>query len=67
MKGAYVLNSPMIHFERSTTVEKGGQRDASSDGSFFSQLDLEFKNMSFVEELSKWKPQFSFIKNKINL
>jgi len=26
MKGAYILNSPMIHFERSTTVEKGGHR-----------------------------------------
>jgi len=64
MKGAYILNSPMIHFERSTTVEKGGQRDASPDGSFFSQLDLEFKNMSFVEELSKWKPEFNKIKMK---
>lgn len=59
MKGAYVLNSPMIHFERSTTTDKGGQRDASIDGSYFSQLDLEFKNMSFVEELSKWKPEFT--------
>jgi SAM-dependent methyltransferase/GT2 family glycosyltransferase len=64
MKGAYILNSPMIHFERSTTVEKGGQRDASPDGSFFSQLYLEFKNMSFVEELSKWKPEFNKIKMK---
>jgi hypothetical protein len=59
MKGAYVLNSPMIHFERSTTVEKGGQRDASPDNLYFHQLDLEFKNMSFVEELSKWKPEFN--------
>lgn len=65
MKGAYVLNSPMIHFERSTTVEKGGQRDASPDGSFFSQLDIEFKNMSFVEELSKWKPEFFSLLIKI--
>ena len=64
MKGAYILNSPMIHFERSTTVEKGGQRDASPDGLFFSQLDLEFKNMSFVEELSRWKPEFNKIKMK---
>ena len=64
MKGAYVLNSPMIHFERSTTVEKGGQRDASPDGYYFSQLDLEFKNMSFVEELSKWKPEFNTIQMK---
>ena len=58
MKGAYVLNSPMIHFERSTTIEKGGQRDASPDGDFYYRLDLQFKNLSFVEELSKWKPEF---------
>ena len=64
MKGSYVLNSPMIHFERSTTVEKGGQRDASLDGFFFDQLDLEYKNMSFVEDLSKWKPEFNEIKMK---
>lgn len=64
IKGAYVLNSPMIHFESSTTVDKGGQRDASLDGSYFSELDLEFKNMSFVEELSKWKPEFDQIKMK---
>lgn len=63
MKGAYVLNSPMIHFERSTTIEKGGQRDASPDGSFFYNLDIEHKNLSFVEELSKWKPEFDKIKN----
>jgi GT2 family glycosyltransferase/ubiquinone/menaquinone biosynthesis C-methylase UbiE len=58
MKGAYVLNSPMIHFERSTTTEKGGQRDASIDNSFFYALELEYKDLSFVEELSKWKPEF---------
>jgi hypothetical protein len=65
MKGAYVLNSPIIHFERSTTVEKGGQRDASPDGNFFNQLDLEFRNMSFVEELSKWKPEFETISSNL--
>ncbi len=58
MKGAYVLNSPMIHFERSTTIEKGGQRDASFDSSIFYNLNLEFKNLSFVEEFSRWKPEF---------
>jgi hypothetical protein len=58
MKGAYVLNSPMLHYERSTTVEKGGQRDASPDGASFHQMDLEYKNMSFIEDFSKWKPQF---------
>lgn len=61
MKGAYVLNSPMIHFERSTTIEKGGQRDASPDGQFFNNLNLQFKNLSFVEDLSKWKPEFDKI------
>jgi hypothetical protein len=65
MKGAYILNSPMIHFERSTTIEKGGQRDASPDGSFFNQLDLEYKNMSFVEELSRWKPDFNSLSSKL--
>lgn len=64
MKGAYILNSPMIHFERSTTIEKGGQRDASPDSLYFHQLDLDYKNMSFVEELSKWKPEFFTLKNK---
>jgi len=64
MKGAYVLNSPMIHFERSTTVGKGGQRDASPDNLYFHQLDLDYKNMSFVEELSKWKPEFLTLKSK---
>lgn len=59
MKGAYVLNSPMIHFERSTTTEKGGQRDASPDSIVFNQLDIEYRNMSFVEEFSKLKPDFN--------
>lgn len=61
MKGAYILSSPMIHFERSTTIKKGGQRDASPDWYYFNQLDLEFKNMSFAEDLSRWKPEFNMI------
>jgi len=64
MKGAYVLNSPMIHYERSTTVEKGGQRDASPDGDSFHRLDLEYKGLSFVDEFSKWKPEFNQISEK---
>lgn len=63
-KGAYVLNSPMIHFERSTTDEKGGQRDCSSDGNIFHSLELEHKNLTFNEDLCKWKPEFFEIKNK---
>ena len=62
-KGAYILNSPMIHFERSTTTEKGGARDCSLDGDFFSSLDLDYKNLTFDEELCKWKTDFSEIKN----
>jgi hypothetical protein len=57
-KGAYILSSPMIHFERSTTAEKGGQRDCSEDGIFFNSLDLEYKNLTFIENFSKWKPEF---------
>lgn len=64
MKGAYVLNSPMLHYERSTTVEKGGQRDASLDANAFYSLDVEHKNLSFVEEYSKWKPEFSELKKR---
>ena len=62
-KGAYVLNSPIIHFERSTTEEKGGQRDCSSDGNIFHSLELEHKNLTFNEDLCKWKPEFFEIKN----
>ena len=66
-KGAYVLNSPIIHFERSTTDEKGGQRDCSIDGDAFRSLNLEHKNLRFNEELCRWKPEFTsikFIENK---
>jgi hypothetical protein len=62
-KGAYVLNSPIIHFERSTTEEKGGKRDCSSDGNIFHSLELEHKNLTFNEDLCKWKPEFFEIKN----
>lgn len=66
-KGAYILNSPMIHLERSTTTEKGGARDCSLDGDFFSSLDLDYKNLTFNEDLCRWKPEFTSLsaKNKI--
>jgi GT2 family glycosyltransferase len=60
-KGAYILNSPIVHFERSTTVKKGGSRDCTPDGKVFHLLELEHKNLKF-NELSKWKPQFLNIK-----
>lgn len=63
-KGAYIFNSPIIHFERSTTVEKGGLRDATPDGKIFHSLEIEHKNLSFNKELSKWKPQFTKINKK---
>lgn len=63
-KGAYILNSPMVHFERSTTIEKGGQRDCSDDGNVFQTLDLEYKNLTFNESLCKWKPEFNIITKK---
>lgn len=65
-KGAYILNSPMIHFERSTTLEKGGQRDCSDDSEVFNLLDVEYKNLSFNESLCRWKPEFNIIEKKQN-
>jgi glycosyltransferase involved in cell wall biosynthesis len=58
-KGAYVLNSPILHFERSTTEEKGGKRDCSRDSDAFAQLNLEIINLDFVGLYSKWKPEFT--------
>jgi GT2 family glycosyltransferase len=63
-KGAYILNSPMLHFESSTTTEKGGARDCTPDGIVYHSLELEHKNLKFNEELSKWKPQFINITKK---
>ena len=64
-KGAYIFNSPIIHFERSTTTEKGGSRDCTPDSNVFNLLELEHKNLKF-NELSKWKPQFNnIIKKKL--
>lgn len=57
-KGAYVTNSPIIHFERSTTIEKNGQRDCTNDSIKFNKLNLNINNLSFNEEFSKWKPEF---------
>lgn len=62
-KGAYVLNSPMIHYECSTTEEKGGKRDLSNDRAHFEKLNLEHKNMNF-SELSKWNPEFEVLQKK---
>lgn len=64
LRGAYVLNSPMIHFERSTTIERGGARDCSVDGEFFHSMSLEYNDLSFDETLCRWKPEFFEITKK---
>ena len=64
-KGAYILNSPIIHFEAKTTVEKGGLRDCSTDKEVFDLLELDHKNLTFNKKLSKWKPEFTKIKLNI--
>jgi len=63
-KGAYVLNSPILHFERSTTEEKGGKRECSGDSNAFAQLNLEIINLDFVGLYSKWKPEFFNLRMK---
>jgi 23S rRNA U2552 (ribose-2'-O)-methylase RlmE/FtsJ len=57
--GAYVLNSPVIHYERSTTIEKNGMRDSSIDYEQFKNFDLKYKELHFNEKFSKWKPEFN--------
>jgi len=59
--GAYILNSPVIHYERSTTVEKNGMRDSSIDYEQFKNFDLKYKELHFNEKFSKWKPEFNQI------
>jgi ubiquinone/menaquinone biosynthesis C-methylase UbiE len=54
----------LIHFERSTSIEKGGQRDCSDDGGVFHTLNLEYKNLTFNEDLCRWKPKFNIITKK---
>ena len=60
-KGAYILSSPIIHFESCTTVEKGGSRDCSHDEKVFELLDLEHKNLKYNFKFSKLRPQFTEI------
>jgi GT2 family glycosyltransferase len=61
-KGAYVLNSPVMHFERSTTFEKGGKRDCSLDGNFYNSMENVLHNLTFRYEFSSWKPEFNIIR-----
>jgi ubiquinone/menaquinone biosynthesis C-methylase UbiE len=56
--GAYILNSPVIHYEKSTTIEKNGMRDSSIDYEQFKNIDIKYNNLHFNEEFSKWKPEF---------
>lgn len=59
MKGAYVLNSPMIHYCSQTTVEKGGIRDISNDKNYFFQLELDYYDMTYIENFSSLLPNFN--------
>jgi len=58
MKGAYIINSPIAHLWKQTTEKKGGCRDLKSDEKYYLSLDLEHKNLDFVRDLSKLKPEF---------
>lgn len=64
-KGAYILNSPIIHYERSTTEDKQGQRDCTVDGESFNNLKLRVNNLNFNEKYSKWKPEFDVISENL--
>jgi len=63
-KGAYILNSPMIHFLSSTTPEKGGFTKGNEDKENFINLKLPIKDLSFNEKLNKWSPEFYNITKK---
>ena len=58
MKGAYVLNSPIVHLWKQTTKEKGGMRDLTDDKNHYKKAILDYKKLDFVRELSKLKPEF---------
>jgi hypothetical protein len=63
-KGAYVLNSPMIHFLSSTTPEKGRVDSGFSDRKNFEELNLEYQHLSFNENICRWYPEFHQISKK---
>lgn len=56
-KGAYVLNSPIIHYERATTVEKKGRRNLNIDHHHYKLLPNIIQNMNFDFNYSRggWK------------
>jgi hypothetical protein len=63
-KGAYVKNSPVIHFCSKTTLEKGRVDSGDSDRLNYSFLEGVYKNLSFNENLSKLYPEFDKIVEK---
>lgn len=56
-KGVYVLNSPIIHYERATTVEKKGRRNLDVDYHYYKLLPNIIQNMDFDFNYSRggWK------------
>lgn len=57
-KGAYVLNSPMIHFCSVTTLEKGGINTGNEDKIVYESINNVYHHLSFEEDLSKLKPEY---------
>lgn len=66
--GAYVLNSPMIHYCSKTTPDKGGkvyQKDGLMDIKYYYQLNLKYKtNQEFINIYSDYYPQYTKINKK---
>lgn len=58
MKGAYILNSPIVHLWKQTTEDKGGVRDLTDDKSNYKKAIVNYKKLDFVREFSKLKPEF---------
>lgn len=60
-KGAYVLNSPMIHLCSATTPEKGRFNTDNSDQSLYLSMTDVYQHLSFDEKFSKLTPEFQQI------
>jgi cephalosporin hydroxylase len=57
-KGAYVLNSPMIHLCSATTPNKGRFNTGDSDRSLYMSMTDVYHHLSFDEKFSKLTPEF---------
>jgi hypothetical protein len=62
-KGAYVLNSPMVHLCSATTPDKGRFDTGDSDRSLYMSMTDVYHHLSFNEKFSKLTPEFYEILN----